>query len=234
MNDDTSVLAAVAGTLRTMVDGTVRLSIDFSPADRAAVMQLFGEPGSPMAVARLSGESAAAALHKQTIAAGGAVPAYGEFARELRLSSFFRRPEVWRAVGTDADYRAWLRRQSCAYRSGVIGCEGGSEAAHVRRVADGAGTGIKPEYSAIPLCAGHHRIQHSHGEGALGGRQWFDKQRIEYLVQWCWETLKTHLGHESWAEVPPRRLCDWAVEHDVFRFLPEAHRELTSSYGGSA
>ena len=132
---------------------------------------------------------------------------YGAQAKELRLSSFFRRPEVWRAVGTDQEFLDWLKICSCP----VTGSHYGDIVpAHVRRVANGSGTGIKPEYSAIPLCDKHHQLQHLQGESAINPREWWDKKRIEYLVKWCWETLKTDLGYDSWSEVPPLVLETWA------------------------
>lgn len=48
-----AVIAGATGTLRTLVDGTVRLFIDFEPKDGKAVMGMFGAPGTPIAVARL-------------------------------------------------------------------------------------------------------------------------------------------------------------------------------------
>lgn len=138
---------------------------------------------------------------------------YGQQAKELRLSSFFRRPEVWRAVGTDQEFLDWLKTQDCCaaknYHNGDI------VAAHVRRVANGSGTGIKPEYSAIPLCDEHHQLQHQKGESAVAPREWWDKKRIEHLQKWCWETLKTKLGYTSWSDVPPWELLTWAEKVEV-------------------
>ena len=150
-------------------------------------------------------------------------PAYGEQAKILRLSDFFRRPEVWRAVGTDDEFLVWVRSQVCTARR-LGHCNGDIVAAHVRRVAEGAGTGIKPEYSAIALCSHHHDLQHQKGESALGNKAWFDKHRIEHLQQWCWDTLKTQLGFEHWNEVPPDTMRQWALATGVERFLPEAYR----------
>lgn len=154
---------------------------------------------------------------------------YGKQAQSLRLSSFFRTPKVWEKVGKDADYLEWLRNQSCAYcgdadyveETGEMKCE----AAHVRRVADGAGTSIKPPFSAIPLCHSHHEQQHHQGEQVLGDDDWWKKHRLWYVQQWCWETLKAELGYKSWHDVPPAKLRQWAEEHKVHGFLPVAYLE---------
>lgn len=53
MTDDESVLPAITGTIKTLVDGTVRLQVDFAPADRVAAMTLFSEPQVSIAICRL-------------------------------------------------------------------------------------------------------------------------------------------------------------------------------------
>lgn len=142
---------------------------------------------------------------------------YGQQAKILRQSSFFRTPEVWAAVGSDEDFLAWVRTQSCAYCNAT----GPSEAAHVRRISSGAGTGIKPTYAAIPLCHKHHAAQHHAGESALGGKDWFDKKRIEYVQQWCWEVLKAQFGYYSWKFIPPHELHEWAIDNGVEEYVPD-------------
>ena len=146
---------------------------------------------------------------------------FGKEANFLHKSSFFRRPDVWKKVGTDDQFLAWIRQQPCAYSNQPGPCE----AAHVRRVANGSGMGIKPEYSAIPLKSQHHQMQHQQGEGVLGGKDWFDKQRIEHLHRWAWETLKTTLGYAHWNQVPPSALINWARENGVDMHLPPGYRE---------
>jgi hypothetical protein len=106
------------------------------------------------------------------------------------------------------------------------------EAAHVRRAGE-SGTGYKAEYSIVPMCRNDHSLQHDHGETAayqaadqpIGGcntaeikqlaKEWFNKKRIEYLVKWCWQKLKADLGHDSWSDVPPGDLKNWAQLNDV-------------------
>jgi len=212
-SEQLAAIPAVARTLKTLIDGTVRVNIDVEPAYREAAMRLLGEPGVGIAVARLTLDATQQQLQQQTSAP------YSQQAKALRLSAFFRTPVVWRAVGSDSDYLAWLRLQKCAYCHAEP-----AEAAHVRRVANGAGTGIKPPYSAIPLCREHHALQHTKGESALGGSAWFDKMRIDYVVKWGWETLKHTLGYDSWAEVSPEELKRWAGHHQVAHYLPGEYR----------
>ena len=37
-------------------------------------------------------------------------------------------------------------------------------------------------------------LQHQQGESALGGKECFDKRRIENVSRWLWEALKAQLG----------------------------------------
>lgn len=148
--------------------------------------------------------------------------AYGVEAQKLKLSGFCRSPAVWEVIGQDSQFLAWVRAQPCIIPEGPH--EGDIVAAHVRRVADGAGTGIKPEFSAVPMCARHHREQHQHGESVLGGKEKFDAWRIETVERWAWEMLRAWMGYESMADVPPPTLRAWARDRGVDHLLPAIYR----------
>ena len=156
-------------------------------------------------------------------------PSYGQYATQLKLSGFFRVQKVWNCVGTDGHYLAWIRLQKSAISkefSEYIDStgEGRCVAAHVRRVANGSGTAIKPPFSAIPLTQAEHDIQSRSGETALKPQAWWDAQRIKYLEAWCWTTLREKLGYGSWREVPPYKLFDWAKAHEVEKYLPKSYK----------
>lgn len=91
-------------------------------------------------------------------------------------------------TGTDAEFRAWVQKQrSCVSGrfSEYLGSgEGRCIAAHVRRVAHGAGTGCKPPFSAVPLTHGEHLKQHQHGESFFGPPDWWEAQAEHYLRHW--------------------------------------------------
>ena len=175
---------------------------------------------------------------------------YGHEAYQLRASGFFRMPVVWREIGSDDEYLDWLESQPCAARALNIPtaapfimrtidgseisahrpadekfhCDGDVVAAHVRRISAGAGIGIKPLYSAIPLCDYHHKLQHNHGESVLGGKEWFDRQFITHVEQWAWQTLKLDLGSKHWRDIEPRLLYQWAAARGIADHLPPAYR----------
>lgn len=84
----------------------------------------------------------------------------------------------------DKHYRDWLTYQPCCVCGGGEWHNGTlrSQAAHVRRVSKGAGTGIKPAYQCVPLCHKCHHMQHQHGESAVAEKEWFDAMAEHYLA----------------------------------------------------
>lgn len=214
---DAAILRGSFVRMQTMADGTPRLIIDLPQTTLRQLSELELDPGAPIAIARLTQESSL----QQSQKAAQAI--YGAEAKALRLSSFFRTPDVWRAIGTDAEFLAWLRLQKCCAPKGYQ-CGGDVVAAHVRRVSEGAGTGIKPPYCAVSLCDAHHRIAHQHGDSALGDREWWDMERVNHVQSWAWESLKTQLKYEHWNQVPPHVLIEWAMQHGVQSLLPGAYR----------
>jgi len=171
---------------------------------------------------------------------------YGKAASELYRAGFFYNPSVLKAIGTDEEFLEWIRQQPCAMTGEFDRNEDGQgnfiercEAAHVRRIANGAGTAEKPPYSAIPLVRFWHGAQTKFGERVfdtsdlhrfnidgdpIKGRAWADRQRNFYLTQWAGHKLAETLGTTSMGLVPPPLLKDWAEEHDLQMFLPAAYK----------
>lgn len=153
---------------------------------------------------------------------------FGQQAKALRCSGFFLNRDVWRAVGSDEQYMAWVRRQPSVV-SGKLGKldertgEQSNEAAHVNLFGD-RGTSVKTPYAAVPLTPDEHRAQHQHGYLHFHPLEWWRDKRIDTVFRWCWETLKSDLGYDSWASVPPDALLAWAEQHGVSQHLPEGYR----------
>lgn len=149
---------------------------------------------------------------------------FGAEASRLYSCGFFFNPKVMEAVGTPEEYAAWVQRQPSAYSgkfSEYVNGEGRCVAAHVRRVADGAGAAIKNDYAVIPLTNEEHAMQHQRGESALGGKAWCDQQRARHLSRWMAETVfhEPSMGHVS-----PARVLVWATDHKLTAYLPEIYR----------
>ena len=227
---------------QTMADSSLRIVIDVSPADMQAAFRLFGSPGTGVALARMM--DSVMVEHERPKADGDNHPrkdkvdkTWGQEARTLFQSSFFRNPDVWRAIGTDKEYLEWVKRQPSAISGEFSEHHDTGEQycipAHVRRVEHGAGTSIKPPYAAIPLTNSEHQQTHNHGDTSLRPDEWWDKTRIKYVHQWCWETAKTqitsdisghHLPFESFGMIPPILVEGWAMQRKIERHLPNVYK----------
>jgi len=206
--NEQSALIVTRRPAKELVDGTLRVQIDVEPNDRRLFLDLFPDVGDPMAVAKLSDEVVRAHQQKTAFADPPKKKSkgdHGQFAKWLVQVGFFRRVEVWKMAGRDSDYLEWLKSQKCCVVAGKKH-EGDIVPAHVRRIASGAGTGIKPEYSAVPMCDFHHKLQHSKGESGIGGKEFIDRQRVKHLERWSRERIRERMGFASWSEISPAAL----------------------------
>jgi hypothetical protein len=224
---------ALVGTtrnLRTLSDGTVRIQVDIEPNDALAAMQFFGSPNTPIAMACLNAE--AIAEHQQNNEIDREA---GLMANSLHRVGFFKKREVAQAIGPDKDFLVWVRKQPCV----ITGATQDIEAAHVRRVAAGAGTAIKPEYNAIPLHRDVHREQHQKGEvGCLqkfcpefewnekSARDFFDKQADRLREQWVKNRLYIRFNVQSMKDVNYKEFAQWACDNNLKEHLSQIVREL--------
>lgn len=142
------------------------------------------------------------------------------FAKELRLSGTLRNPKFWAAIGTDATYQHWCREgQKCATCHRPA-----SEYSHVRHIEQGAGVGIKPEFSGIPSCHECHHLSHNQGWQTLADsavrnqpkqneslRDWQRRLVVAHLVRWNWDTIKAGLQVESMATVTREQFTEWVL-----------------------
>lgn len=216
--------------MKEYVDGALAFKLVIHPKDKAEFRRLWPKPGMAAVLAR---EAPGVGGDLMRAAVADEPPKYGPHARALRTHiNFMGATKVWQAVGADEDYLEWLRTLPCAHCKWVPHWEMDTyvpcHAAHVRRVASGSGTSIKPKYSAIPLCPhGHgkscHAVQHQEGESFLGGKEKVDKLRLHYVHQWVWATLKAKLGYEHWNQVPPETLIAWASKHGLLDTLPKIY-----------
>lgn len=178
-------------------------------------------------------------------------PRYGQHARDLRLSSFFRTPDVWRVLGTDEAFREWVTYQPSIVNGGFgeydAAGDGRNVACHVRR-ASNSGTAFKPAYACVPMTDSEHRLlQHQHGEEAarqraaesgsrtaaqMEGKAWFDHQRMATVTAWGWHCVKAMFGAESMADVAPEDLFEWANAEGVAGYLPKCYRQSPAAIGG--
>lgn len=200
---------------RTLADGGLRITVDLPLTESQHFHDLFPAVHCEVAVAP---------LRPVEMSATSPTTDYGKQAQELRLSSFLGQKAVWQATGTDAEFLAWVRTQKCVARSGKP-CDGPIQAAHVWRLKDDFGKGIKGDYAAVPLCAFHHRLHHQETEDAIGGREYLEKQRYVVVSSWVWAVIKDDLLVASMRDAEPAKVLAWCQKRGVERYLPESYRE---------
>lgn len=209
---------AIAGQLmsyRTLADGSLRITVDLPETETQHFHSLFPVVHCEVAVAR---------MRPVQMAAASQTTDYGKQAQELRLSSFLGQMAVWKGTGTDAEFLAWVRTQKCVARSGKP-CDGPIQAAHVWRLKDGFGKGIKGDYAAVPLCAFHHQLHHQETEDAIGGREYLEKKRYDIVTSWVWSVIKDDLLVVSMRDAEPAKVLAWCQRRQIEQYLPESYRE---------
>ncbi len=92
-----NAIEAVSRTVKTMADGTLRLTVDISPIHAQNAFRMFGSPDVPVALARLTTEAATASAQQETIA-------HGE-----RLTGLALLAVQW---CSDPNFWAWLNTQN--------------------------------------------------------------------------------------------------------------------------
>lgn len=184
---------------------------------------------------------------------------YGMAASLLYKHAFFDAPPVLAAIGTDKEFLAWVRMQRCA-RTGALDHNTNNEngetrtecdPAHYRSIEDGAGVGIKPPYSAIPLVHAWHHAQTVFGYCALDpktgsenppqtqaecgdeqkGREWMQRQRDKHKKEWAKSVLASKWGEDSMGFVDPRKVVDWADAEGVKNILPSNYIKAAEELG---
>ena len=167
---------------------------------------------------------------------------HGQYWRGLISRGTFNAPDVLAAIGSEKDYKEWIQKQPSVLSGNSdwleeIG-EGRCEEAHVRRVGEGSGTGIKPIYFSVPLTHEEHTFQHKHGEvRALAKhgkkawakldfqnkdvREWWEKRAIKYRTEWASTTLAQQLGAARRKECSPAKVAEWYQARGLQRFFPD-------------
>lgn len=124
MSDDVGAVMGTTTTIKTLVDGTFRVSIDISPGDAKTAFGLFGTPGTPVALARITPEAATAEARKEfqpAPAKGGAVCRLAAMlCNDLDFRNFLSETMAWAkgyAEPVTSEIAANIIRETCRIES---------------------------------------------------------------------------------------------------------------------
>lgn len=124
MSENTEILiqATSRGVKGTLADGTVRFLIEVEPAYANDAFALFGMPGSPLVIARLTQEAVTAAQQAETVAGDTDVPENtekpkgGDLARLAGMLCTNQKFQEWADV-SNSDAAAEFIRRRCGIQS---------------------------------------------------------------------------------------------------------------------
>ena len=263
-------MSAIQGTITkflSLADGTLRLQVDVHHRDSTEALGLLCEVGATVAVARLVEEQTEQQRYDGVTVTGsgrqvdeepapvskptppkGKDPLTGTIMKHFYLSGFFQSPKVLRALsahGNDVGFLLWLKTQVCWHCGKQDMTEDGShfyvQSAHVRRVNKGAGTSIKPQFSAIPLCSTCHGIQHAVGESGIAPREWWEEKAAKAREEWGHMRLRDIFATDSIsANVSVDNLWTWLRTNELLNYVPakvrrsveQGQREAASGSAG--
>ena len=109
-----SAIPAVSRQIKTMADGTLRLSVDIEPNNANEAFQLFGSPHVPVAIARLNQE--AFIQHAQELAIENNIVEKVQITGLTLLSvTWCKDPDFWSFMNTEFQPEEKIENeQSCA------------------------------------------------------------------------------------------------------------------------
>jgi hypothetical protein len=227
-----SAIQATVSKFMSLADGTLRLQVDIHQTDTAAALSLLCEVGRTVAVAALQDVEP-----DELTAEGGPMQpmgAYqenecdnnaGKLMQALYRGGWFHAPKVLQALGKDAMFLQWCRGQAACWHCDGRGLEADNPivAAHYRKVAAGAGTGIKPPYSAIPLCKLCHDEQHAQGCNVIAPAHWWEEKVAKARQDWGHERMRSIFETTSMTAVPAKYVVEWALEHELQALIPHEY-----------
>lgn len=140
MDPENRTVCATSVTMRTLVDGTLRMSVDIDMEYAIKAMTAMCKPGTPLFISLMSEEVARKVMAEGLTAECNEKPkeqvvdegpnlsvdkeltSYGSFYRPLFYTTydyqelFLNSPQVLNLAGSDSSYQAWCRLQShCAF-----------------------------------------------------------------------------------------------------------------------
>ena len=117
----TSIIEAASVGIKTMADGTLRVTVDIEPSNAQAAFALFGSPGTPMALAALKvGHAIPKEPDASTTPGSGPPPKGGTLAQSAGIicnDHAFQMFAASKGAQRNADGAADLIRGACGIKS---------------------------------------------------------------------------------------------------------------------
>lgn len=199
-------------------------------AGEAIVTELTESPASPpqpscMAEERWMAEQAGAGSGRQVASEDECDNYAGKLLQQFYRNGFFHAKPVLEALGPDSNFLQWCRGQLVCWACNATGEKDNPiQAAHYRKVAAGAGTGIKPPYCALPLCRKCHLKQHDKGYSAIATVEIWEGWAAKARQEWGHQRLREIFHTTSMTAVPQSFVLEWMEEQELGHLIPKDFR----------
>lgn len=124
MSDEVLAIMGASGAIKTMADGSMRISIEIEPRHARDAFMLFGTPGTPVALARITPEAATAESRREQAAprqVGGALcKLAGMWCNDPEFHAFLTHTMKWAKSYTEpvtTEVAANIIRETCGVAS---------------------------------------------------------------------------------------------------------------------
>lgn len=212
----------------SLADGTLRLQVDVHQGDTGEALSLLCQVGRVVVLAALKDGIPGTPADRTSGGLSQDVssnvpdddtgePGSGKLMQALYRCGWFHATRVLEVLGHDAEFLQWCRAQPVCW---CCGNPGTIQAAHYRKVGDGAGTSVKPPYSAIPLCVPCHQKQHANGYSVLGTTPWWEEKVAQARQDWGHQEMRLLFETESMTAVPVSWVLTWAEEQELIDLIP--------------
>lgn len=147
-----SAIPCSSVSLKTMADGTLRISFDFEPMHAQDAFRLFAAPGTPAAIAALQVGYAQADAPKPESPPQPEKPKGGPLAKLAGM--WAADPEFWAWLGTVHTSNHWDGDTAAEYIRGVCGVESRAELDHDEDAATFFHTHVRGPFSKYLIARG--------------------------------------------------------------------------------
>lgn len=131
----------------------------------------------------------------------------------LRREGFFRAEAVLQALGTSADYNAWLNTQQC--------CHPGDEPCQNQPVEAFKLEGLAHHhFRCVPFCTIHQTMWEAKESGLQAPTAFLESQQKRYVQAWSQHALRQALGVPEGFEPMPATVHAWAIDHGLKDYIP--------------
>lgn len=141
---------------------------------------------------------------------------YGDAMNALKLSGFFKQPNVWKAIGTEEEYIDYIKNEKCLF--------------HNHQCYDIQAFKMNNEdvrhYAYVPLCIKHAEQAKNDINSIPGGIKCLNMRHSILIYEWAMKKLTDILGYDepNLYVLNPSKVLFWAIENKLNVYIPTSFK----------